>query len=541
MSHIKPKPLKAIYFGDAGHARIMKEVSEMKFDEMMSHIESEEALVQMHSRYVPDHEYMNMSGKGLGVDELDKIFINMKEDTFVKHLNLTRNVSSMEANKPARMVQLQKSIRGALKVNKTLTALDLGYNHMFDHFEHPTNEHVFNYMKELTDSLMKSKVKHLDISGNTMCGAGGREYAGIVYMMRNYCKMGGLKTLKVRDNRLHSQGCAAVSEGLGPFSHMEVLDLRDNFLGLDPTGAFNSEGMMHLSRMMSVTKTLKVLQLARNALRDEDIGWLASSIMYMPGLQELDISGNQLTGIGMGAIRDTIISHAALEGENEGLRVLDLSYNPIARAEGVKILCEGLIRTLTIRKLNLRSCMMTREDMDLLQDTLAQNSTILKMDVSCNLGGKVAEALCMAEVEALNLVYSLKYNIMAFDAKKLSVMVYSATAQKLRFLPANVLQLCYGNPSLVEPFSKMEEYLFKFQPPSRKHLLLGVYSKDDKIKDRISKSSDHSLLLARVRKIFHAIMKWWAVIRKRKALQKTLESAAMKQKMESERNAESAF
>ena len=30
MSHIKPKPLKAIYFGDAGHARIMKEVSEMK-------------------------------------------------------------------------------------------------------------------------------------------------------------------------------------------------------------------------------------------------------------------------------------------------------------------------------------------------------------------------------------------------------------------------------------------------------------------------------------------------------------------------------
>jgi len=439
------------------------------------------------------------------------------------------------------MVQLHKSVRGTLKTNKTLTALDLAFNHMFDNYEHPSNEHVHNYMKELTDSLMKSKIRHLDISGNYMCGAGGREYTGILYMMRKYCKEGGLKTLKVRGNRLHSQGVAAVSEGLGAFSILEELDLRDNFIGLDPTGRFNSEGMMFLSRQISMTKSLQVLKLARNALRDEDLTWLAGAVMYMPRIMELDLSGNQFTGIGMMALKDAIISHSALEGEDEGLRVLDLSYNPLSRSDGIKYLCEGLARTLTINNLNLRCCEMDEEDMDLLQDILAGNCTILKIDVRLNLAGELAEALCFAEVEALNRVYSLRHNHMAFDARTLPLILYNATAQKLRFLPSNVLQMCYGNPSLVEEFSKMEECLNAYEPPSRKSMLAFVFKRDSKMKGRREQSGEQSKLLRLTHKIFHAIMKWWAVIRKEKQLQRTLQNQAAKRKMESEQNEEAAF
>jgi len=519
----------------------MRESTAMMSSEMMKYVDEEDVVRQKHSRYVPDHEYMNMSRKGLGVDDIEEIMINMKEDTFIKHLNLNNNLSSSQASKPTRMVQLHKCIRGALKVNKTLTALDLAFNHLFDQYEHPSNEHVHNYMKELTDSLMKSKIRHLDISGNYMCGIGGREYAGILYMMRKYCKEGGLRTLKVRENRLHSQGVAAVSEGLGAFSVLEELDLRDNFIGLDPTGCFNSEGMMLLSRQISMTKSLQVLKLARNALRDEDLSWLAASVAYMPRIMELDLSGNQLTGIGMMSLKDAIISHSALEADDEGLRVLDLSYNPLSRSDGIKYLCEGLARTLTISNLNLRCCEMNREDMDLLQDTLAGNCTILKIDVRLNLAGELAEALCFAEVEALNRVYSLRHNHMAFDANTLPLIVYNATAQKLRFLPSNVLQMCYANPSLVKEFSKMEECLNTYEPPSRKHMLAVVFKKDNNLKGRREMSGEQSKLLRVTHRIFHMIMKWWAVIRKEKALQKTLENQAAKRRMESEQNEETAF
>ena len=540
-SHVRPQPLIVCHFGGSDLEQIMRESTAMMSSEMMAYIEIEDVMRQKHSRYVPDHEYMNMSRKGLGVDDFEEIMINMKEDTFIKHLNLNNNISSLQAEKPSRMVQLHKCLRGALKQNKTLTALDLAFNHLFDNYEHPSNEHVHNYMKELTNSLMKSKIKHLDISGNYMCGSGGREYEGILYMMRKYCKEGGLKSLKVRENRLHSQGVAAVSEGLGAFSNLEELDLRDNFIGLDPTGKFNSEGMMLLSRQVSMTKTLQVLKLARNALRDEDLTWLAGAVMYMPRIMELDLSGNQLTGIGMMSMRDAIISHAALEEEDEGLRVLDLSYNPLARSDGIRYLCEGLARTLTIRDLNLRCCEMGPEDMDLVQDTLAGNSTILKTDVRLNLAGEVAEALCFAEVEALNLVFSLRFNHMAFDADKLPLIVYNATAQKLRFLPPNVLQMCYGNPSLVKPFSKMEECLNQYEPPSRRSMLAVVYKKDVGMKERREESAERHRLLRHTHKIFHAVMKWWAVIRKEKQMIKILETQAAKRKMESEKNAESAF
>ncbi len=140
------------------------------------------------------------------------------------------------------------------------------------------NLQVHDYMKELTDTLCKSKIIRLDVSGNYLCGKGGREYSGILYLVRKFCCRGGLKALKVRDNRLHSQGCAAVSEGLGVFSALEELDISDNFLGLDPTGRFNAEGVLLLSRQVSQTLGLRILRLARNSLRDEDITHLGEAV-----------------------------------------------------------------------------------------------------------------------------------------------------------------------------------------------------------------------------------------------------------------------
>ena len=282
-------------------------------EDIAEYFRSQDAKTFEISYYVQDQSmYMNMMSKGLRVEGIVGVMENLKTDTFLQHVNLARNISEEEAAKPSKMRTLHAAIRGALRVNKTLTALDLSYNHLFDYTKHPTNEHIHDYMIELTDSLAKSKVVRLNISGNYLCGKGGREFTGILYLVRKFCAKGGLRALWVRDNKLHSQGCASVSEGLGVYSKLEELDLRDNFLGLDPTGRFNSEGMQLMARQLSQSLCLHTLRLARNCLRDEDDTFLAEAVCYMPRLEILDLSGNLFTGIAMIALKQAIISHSAL-------------------------------------------------------------------------------------------------------------------------------------------------------------------------------------------------------------------------------------
>jgi Leucine-rich repeat (LRR) protein len=495
------------------------------------------------SYYCPEqHQYMNMMNKGLGVTGINEILENLKTDTHLLHVNFARNIHVDEASLPRKMQALHASLRATLKQNKTLTCLDLSYNHLFDFTKHPTNEHVHNYLIELTDSLVKSKVVRLNISGNFLCGKGGREYTGILYLVRKYCARGGLRSLIVRDNRLHSQGCAAVSESLGVFSKLEELDLRDNFLGLDPTGRLNSEGMRTIAKQLSQSPHLHTVRLARNCLRDEDITYLGDAICYMPRLEILDLNGNLFTGIGMIALKNAIISHSALTGANEGLKKLDLSFNKIAEVEGMVQLCEALKCTMTLYSLGLRGCSIGPMDMKHLQETLADNGTILELDINENRIPPVLLGLTNAEVEGLNVVYSLKKDHMALDTAKLTGAVYKTTARKLRYLPSEVLQKCYENPSIMKEGSEMRVYLELYEPPSRKVLIKGILDKDEKLKhSRLGHSNEHDDKLKQMHRIFHAVMRWWNVKRKEKSLKARLQQQKEAAAKASQKNEESAF
>ncbi len=488
------------------------------------------------------HQYMNMMSRNLGVDGISSVLESMKTDTHLLHLNFARNIDVDEASRPRKMQALHTALRATLKVNKTLTCLDLSYNHLFDFTKHPTNEHVHNYMIELTDSLVKSKVVRLNISGNFLCGKGGREYTGVLYLVRKYCARGGLRSLIVRDNRLHSQGCAAVSEALGVFSKLEELDLRDNFLGLDPTGRLNAEGMRHMARQFSQSLCLHTIRLARNCLRDEDITYLGEAICYMPRLEILDLNGNLFTGIGMIALKKAVISHSALTGANEGIKKLDLSFNRIAEVDGMKHLCEALKCTMTLYSLSLRGCSIGPLDMKNLQETLADNGTILELDVHENRIPAVLEGMTNAEVEGLNVVYSLRKSHLAVDTAKLTMAVYKTTARKLRYLSSEVLQKVYDNPSFTKEGSEMRVYLELYEPPSRKVLIKGILEKDKNLKEaRLGHSNKRDVHLKQMHKIFHAVMRWWDVKRKQKALKARLQQQKEAAALASQKNEESAF
>ncbi len=512
-------------------------------DDIKEYFRRQDAKMSETSYYVTDQfMYMNMLGKGLRVEGVVDIMENLKTDTFLQHVNLAMNIGEEEAAKPSKMRALHAAIRGALRVNKTLTALDLSYNHLFDYTKHPTNEHVHDYMVELTDSLVKSKVVRLNISGNYLCGKGGREYTGILYLVRKFCARGGLKALWVRDNKLHSQGCASVSEGLGVHSKLEELDLRDNFLGLDPTGRFNSEGMQLMARQLSQSLCLHTLKLARNCLRDEDITFLGEAVSYMPRLEILDLSGNLFTGIAMIALKQAIISHSALTGKDEGLKKLDLSFNRIGEVEGMMHLCEALKCTLTLYSIGLRSCGIGIPDMKKLTETLKHNCTVMEIDLEENPVQPTLQGLCCAEVEALRVVYSLRKNHMAVDTGKLTMAVYKAAAQKLRFLEPGVLELLYLNPSFTVENSEMRVCLELFHPPSRKILIGGVLAKDENLaKNRLGHSGKHDAHLRQMRIIFHGVMGWWEVKRKEIAMKALLQKQRKAAAEASKKNEESAF
>ena len=511
-------------------------------EEMSDYIKVLDESYYGRSAYVDDHEYMNMFNKDLGVDKICEILENLKTDNMIKHLNLGYNIQDYQACRPGRMQQFHAKLRSCLKVNKTLTCLDLSYNHLFDYTKHPSNEHVHDYCVELTDTLVKSKIIRLSLSGNFLCGRGGREYTGILYLVRKFCCRGGLKALMVRDNRLHSQGIAAVSEGLGVYSKLEELDLRDNFLGLDPTGRYNSEGMLLLSSQISKTMSLRSLRIARNSLRDEDIGYLAEAIASMPKLQVLDLSGNLFTGIGVGYLKDMIISHSALTGNDEGITSLDLSYNNITSAKGMDQLIEGLKYSLTIHNLNLRCCGIEKEEMVALQVALSNNEFVSWLDVQYNPCTEALLGSVMAEVEALNNVIALRKNHKAVDADTLSMAVYNATANKLRFLSNSVLQLLYENPSFTKPHTEMNTKLMLFGPPSRRSMLKDVFDKDtDHWDGRKGHSCNRDTILYSMRIIFHAVVKWYAPIRKEKELKEILRLQKEKAIAESEKNNDNEY
>ena len=93
-------------------------------DDLMEYFQKQDAKAFEVSYYVEDQfMYMNMMNKKLGVSGIVEVCENLKTDTFLQHVNFSRNIDVAEAAKPKRMQLLHQALRGALKVNKTLTTL----------------------------------------------------------------------------------------------------------------------------------------------------------------------------------------------------------------------------------------------------------------------------------------------------------------------------------------------------------------------------------------------------------------------------------
>lgn len=207
----------------------------------------------------------------------------------LKHLDLSYNMTSDEAEQPSKMKTLFSAIAAAFAKNKTLTALDLAGNHLFQNSIHPLNEHLSNYLVDFTDSLCKTNIKRINISDNNLVGTG-RKNKGLAYFIKHYASKKAI-AVTLASNSLYSPSVEIVSACLHPQSSLTYLDISDNKAGLQPTLLYSSEGILSLSRQMTQSLCLTHLHLARNCLRDEDVVLIAEAAMNLPQLRVLNLAG----------------------------------------------------------------------------------------------------------------------------------------------------------------------------------------------------------------------------------------------------------
>jgi Ran GTPase-activating protein (RanGAP) involved in mRNA processing and transport len=398
-------------------------------------------------------EYLDLSHRSLGIDGVLDVLLDLSEDKIIKHVNLSYNIALEEFEDPKTMEHFLSKMKKYLARNSTLTALDLAGNFLFYYHPHPSNEHKKNYEKEFAMILNQSKISHIDLSDNFMTGFKGRELDGFLYFMKNY--MIKNKAFQVRQTNLNSQGFLSLVHVLGVNSSLTYLDVSDNFGGQDPLGRNSSEGTQVFARALSQTPFLRVLKIARNFLRDADAEHISNALIFMPGFQVLDISGNLFKQFSCRSIQRAICSHSITSyNPNDiskrigGFRDLDLSSNNIGDG-GVREICFALERTKVLQRLHLRFCEITDEGAYHLIRVLQGNSTLQEVLIEGNLMSPEVESAVQAEVETNRLLLSLKSDYMAVNCHALSFETYNALLRKLRYLnDATLLQL-HNNASFI--------------------------------------------------------------------------------------------
>ena len=194
--------------------------------------------------------------------------------------------------------------------NDCLIALDWANNHLGDFGPHPANQHEIDYIVELTRAICKSNIRRVDLSGNMLTGKLYRKLSGLSEFIRA-CISHKFEVFRFRNNGINSLGLALFSGALGLESALIELDLSNNLVGKDPLGRNSCEGMASFCVNLSQSHSLRRLKLANNFLHDEEIIELSNAVNRMPNLSLLDVSSNCFRGLGMEALKNSLISHGS--------------------------------------------------------------------------------------------------------------------------------------------------------------------------------------------------------------------------------------
>lgn len=185
------------------------------------------------------------------------------------------------------------------------------------------------------------------------------------------------------------------------------------------TGRTITEGIVALSSAMLKTLSLQYLYISRNYLLDEHIQLIGNAIENMPQFLDLGMAGNICKLYGCRAMKLALASHGVSVRAMMGFRSLDLSNNPLGD-DGIKELCFAIVRSNTLQALQLYCCGMTDVGGKALQDAMANNATVVVLDIRNNPMSAEQEAFTAAEAEANQLIKDINADPHAVNADALT-------------------------------------------------------------------------------------------------------------------------
>ncbi|XP_044178511.1 protein NLRC3-like isoform X2 [Acropora millepora] len=257
------------------------------------------------------------------------------------------------------------SLSEALRVNTSLTSLDLGKNSI-----HAEGAHSLSEALKVNTSLTS-----LDLGVNSI-GAEGANFLSEALRVNT-----SLTSLVLSINSIHADGAHSLSEALKVNTSLTSLDLGVNSLG--------AEGANFLSEALRVNTSLTSLNLYDNSIHADGAHSLCEALKVNTSLTSLNLGYNSI-----GAEGANFLSGALRV--NTSLTSLNLSANSI-HAEGAHSLCEALKVNTSLTSLDLGVNSLGAEGANFLSEALRVNTSLTSLNLSASsIHAEGAHSLCEA-------------------------------------------------------------------------------------------------------------------------------------------------
>ena len=205
-----------------------------------------------------------------------------------------------------------------------------------------------------------------------------------------------LKSLALNDSSIGPHGVACLAAGLTHNATVESLNLRLNHLGTPhpstnaadtslklPQDECNcNEGVACLAEMLSLNKSLSILDLSYCELSPSDIQQLCSALRQNQTLTHLGLSGNAI-----GSDHSSVLGY---EASMSDALCLELSH---CICEGIAGLASMLSQNTSLKHLELLRCCISSNEAHHLANALCRNQTLETLDLTENpIGAHLAES-----------------------------------------------------------------------------------------------------------------------------------------------------
>ena len=261
------------------------------------------------------------------------------------------------------------SIAEAIKVNKTLTNLKLSVNRISD-----------AGATYIAEAIKVNKIlTNLDLSVNGINEAGATSIAEAIKVNKT------LTNLKLSVNRISDAGATYIAEAIKVNKILTNLDLSVN--------GINEAGATSIAEAIKVNKTLTNLKLSVNRISDAGATYIAEAIKVNKTLTYLTLSECGISDAG-------VISIAEAIKVNKTLTHLDLYRNGFSDA-GAKSIAEAIKVNKTLTDLDFSRNGLSDAGVASIAEAIKVNKTVTALDLSRN-GISDAGATYIAEAIKVN-------------------------------------------------------------------------------------------------------------------------------------------